>query len=152
MHIAFMIGSLTKGGSERVMTNLIDYFIGQGHKVTLVTQYKKENEYPLNEQAKRILSDITEEETGRSRILNFIKRFHKLRRIWKRERPDVILVFIGKNNIMTLLTSMGLHIPVVVSVRADPNQEYPGKAMRFLAGFLFRYAAGPDQAEQAVFP
>ena len=103
MHIAFMIGSLTKGGSERVMTNLIDYFIGQGHKVTLVTQYKKENEYPLNEQAKRILSDITEEETGRSRILNFIKRFHKLRRIWKRERPDVILVFIGKNNIMTLL-------------------------------------------------
>ena len=44
MHIAFMIGSLTKGGSERVMTNLIDYFIGQGHKVTLVTQYKKENE------------------------------------------------------------------------------------------------------------
>lgn len=142
MHIAFMIGSLTKGGSERVMTNLIDYFIGQGHEVTLITQYKKENEYPLNEQAKRILSDITEEETGRSRILNFIKRFHKLRRIWKSERPDVILVFIGKNNIMTLLTSMGLHIPVVVSVRADPNQEYPGKAMRFLAGFLFRYAAG----------
>ena len=41
------------------MTNLIDYFIGQGHKVTLVTQYKKENEYPLNEQAKRILLDIT---------------------------------------------------------------------------------------------
>lgn len=142
MHIAFMIGALTKGGAERVMTNLIDYFAKQGCQTTLVTQYQRENEYPLNETTKRILSDITEEETGKSRILNFIKRFRKLRRIWKTERPDAILVFIGKNNIMTLLTAWGLHIPVVVSVRADPHLEYPGKLMRFLARFLFRYAAG----------
>lgn len=142
MHMAFMIGSLTKGGAERVMTNLIDYFVQNGHQTTLVTQYRRANEYPLNEQTKRILSDITEEETGKSRILNFIRRFCKLRGIWKTERPDAILVFIGKNNIMTLLTAWGLHIPVVVSVRADPRLEYPGRLMRFLARFLFRYAGG----------
>lgn len=142
MHIAFMIGSLTKGGAERVMTNLIDYFANQGCQTTLVTQYQREQEYPLNAKTKRILSDITEEETGRSRILNFIRRFRKLRNIWKAERPDAILVFIGKNNIMTILTAWGLHIPVVVSVRADPRLEYPGKLMRFLARFLFRYAEG----------
>lgn len=142
MHMAFMIGSLTKGGAERVMTNLIDYFVQNGHQTTLVTQYQRANEYPLNGQTKRILSDITEEETGKSRSLNFVKRFRKLRRIWKTERPDAILVFIGKNNIMTLLTAWGLHIPVVVSVRADPHLEYPGRLMRFLARFLFRYAKG----------
>ncbi len=142
MHMAFMIGALTKGGAERVMTNLIDYFVQKNHQVTLVTQYQREDEYTLNNRAKRILSDITPEETGKSRILNFVKRFRKLRNIWKSEKPDAILVFIGKNNIMTLLTAWGLHIPVIVSVRADPNQEYSGKLLRFLARFLFRFAAG----------
>lgn len=142
MHIACMISSLIKGGSERVMCNLADYFVQQGNKVTLVTQYQREDEYPLNPKVKRILSQITEAEMGRNRISNFIRRFQKLRNIWKTEKPDAILVFIGKNNFMALLTAWGLHIPVVVSVRADPNQEYPNRWMRFMARHLFKKAAG----------
>ena len=142
MHIACMIGSLNKGGSERVMCNLADYFVQQGHQVTLVTQYQRETEYPLNPKVKRILSQITEEEMGSNRISNFIRRFQKLRNIWKAEKPDAILVFIGKNNFMALLTAWGLHIPVVVSVRADPNQEYPNRWMHFMARHLFKKAAG----------
>lgn len=137
-----MISSLMKGGSERVMCNLADYFVQQGHRVTLVTQYQREDEYPLNPKVKRILSQITEEEMGSNRISNFIRRFQKLRNIWKVEKPDVVLVFIGKNNFMALLTAWGLHIPVVVSVRADPNQEYPNGWMRFMARHLFKKAAG----------
>ena len=142
MHIACMISSLIKGGSEHVMCNLADYFVQQGNKVTLVTQYRREDEYPLNPKVKRILSQITEAEMGRNRISNFIRRFQKLRNIWKTEKPDAILVFIGKNNFMALLTAWGLHIPVVVSVRADPNQEYPNRWMRFMARHLFKKAAG----------
>ena len=137
-----MISSLIKGGSERVMCNLADYFVQQGNKVTLVTQYQREDEYPLNPKVKRILSQITEAEMGGNRISNFIRRFQKLRNIWKTEKPDAILVFIGKNNFMALLTAWGLHIPVVVSVRADPNQEYPNRWMRFMARHLFKKAAG----------
>lgn len=137
-----MISSLTKGGSERVMCNLADYFEQQGHKVTLVTQYRREEEYPLNPRVKRILSEITQEEMGKNRISNFLRRFRKLQDIWKVEKPDVILAFIGKNNFMALLTARSLHIPVVVSVRADPNQEYPNRWMRFMARHLFRKAAG----------
>lgn len=137
-----MISSLIKGGSEHVMCNLADYFVQQGNKVTLVTQYRREDEYPLNPKVKRILSQITEAEMGRNRISNFIRRFQKLRNIWKTEKPDAILVFIGKNNFMALLTAWGLHIPVVVSVRADPNQEYPNRWMRFMARHLFKKAAG----------
>ena len=43
---------------------------------------------------------------------------------------------------MALLTAWGLHIPVVVSVRADPNQEYPNGWMRFMARHLFKKAVG----------
>ena len=137
-----MIGSLSKGGSERVMCNLIQYFIEHNHQVTLVTQYKRNDEYPLDDRVNRIISDINPERVGNNRALNFIRRFQKLRNIWKTEKPDAILVFIGKNNIMALLTAWGLHIPVVVSVRADPNQEYPNRWMRFMACHLFKKAAG----------
>lgn len=142
MHIAMLIGALTKGGAERVMVNLADYFAEKGYLVTMVTQYQKEDEYPLNEKVKRVISDITEEETTGSRLVNFKRRFCKLRGIWKQERPDVILSFIGKNNMMAILTSRFLNIPVAVSVRAEPTEEYYNTWMRFMAKHLFAKADG----------
>ena len=96
----------------------------------------------MDDRVNRIISDINPERVGNNRALNFIRRFQKLRNIWKTEKPDAILVFIGKNNFMALLTVWGLHIPVVVSVRADPSQEYPNRWMRFMARHLFKKAAG----------
>ena len=142
MHVAMLIGALTKGGAERVLVNLAADLTEKGHEVTMVTQYKKENEYPLPYGVKRVISDITEEETTGSRIINFKRRFCKLRRIWKTERPDVILSFIGKNNMMAILTSRFLHIPVAISVRAEPALEYYNGWMRFMARHLFAQADG----------
>ncbi len=142
LHIAMLIGSLTKGGAERVLVNLADYFVNSGYRVTMVTQYRWEDEYPLNKKVKRVLSDISKEETSKSRIVNFKRRFMKLREIWKSEKPDVILSFIGKNNMMAILTSRFLNIPVAVSVRADPGQEYYNFWMRTLARNLFARADG----------
>ena len=142
MHVAMLIGALTKGGAERVLVNLAADLTEKGHEVTMVTQYKKENEYPLPDGVKRVISDITEEEITESRIVNFGRRFRKLRMIWKTERPDVILSFIGKNNMMAILTSRFLHIPVAVSVRAEPALEYYNGWMRFMARHLFASADG----------
>lgn len=141
-HIALFISSLRKGGSERVLVNLAEYLAGQGWRVTMVTQYRGEVEYPLPDGASRVFSEITQEEAGKGRAGNFLARFRKLRGIWKRERPDVILSFIGKNNVMALLTSAFLGIPVAVSVRGEPKEEYASASLRFLAKILFGRAAG----------
>lgn len=137
-----LIGSLKKGGSERVLVNLAEYLLEHGHQVTLVTQYQREGEYPLPAGARRVLSDITEAETTGSRVMNFYRRFTKLRRIWKKYEPDIILSFIGKNNMMALLTARGLGIPVIVSVRGEPTQEYYNSWMRAAARMLFKKASG----------
>lgn len=142
IHIAMLIGSLTRGGAERVMVNLADYFVKKDYLVTIVTPYQRENEYPLEPSVKRVISDITEEETSSNRIVNFVRRFRKLREIWKKEQPDVILSFIGKNNMMAILTSRSLKIPVAVSVRAEPREEYYTSWMRFAARHLFAMADG----------
>lgn len=141
-HLALFISSLNKGGSERVLVNLAEYFYAQGYLVTIVTQYRAENEYTISDGISRVLSDIDGEEIGKGRAANFYGRFMKLRSIWKQEKPDLILSFIGKNNIMAILTSRFLHIPVVVSVRGEPELEYYSPGLRLAARYVFRLAEG----------
>lgn len=141
-HILLFISALRRGGAERVMVNLAGYLKEQGMRVTVVTQYRCENEYELPEGIPRILSEITEEEKAGNRLSDLLARYRKLRGIWKEQRPDVILSFIGKNNIMAVWASLFTKIPVVVSVRGEPDSEYPSRAMRLLSRTLFALSAG----------
>ena len=111
--VAFYIGSLKKGGAERVFVNLATYFLEQGCNVTMVTQYKKENEYELPAGIRRVISDLTPEEEG-GRIVNLFRRYKKLRRIFREIHADVVL----------------------------STEEYPTKGMRLLAKTLFYAADG----------
>lgn len=151
----FYVSSLSKGGAQRVILNLTESLLKKGHHVVIVTTMVCQPEYDLPEGARRIFSDITEEETTTNRVINFIRRFRKLRNIWKNERPDVLVSFIGKNNFMAILTAWGLKIPVVTSVRGEPNAEYYDKMQQVLAKTLMGKADGlilqtPDA--KAYFP
>lgn len=143
-HIAFYIGSLHKGGAERVFVNLADFFLREGYRVTMVTQYRypQEEEYVLPEGAERVLSDLDAQETGRNRLVNFWKRMRKLHRIWKQYQPDLVLSCIGKNNFMAVATTWFTRTRAVVSVVGEAGEEYPGRLMRFLAEALFPLAEG----------
>ncbi len=140
--IVLFISSLQKGGSERVMVNLAEYFHGRGYEVILVTQYKQENEYDISSEIRRVYSEPDESELQESRLKNFITRFRKLRDIWKSYKPDVILSFLGKNNLMAIVTSLFLPVKTAVSVRGEPTMEYEGRLMQMIAKFVFRFADG----------
>lgn len=139
--IAFYIGSLAKGGAERVMVNLAEYFYSQGYRVFLVTKLKEQDEYPCTEGITRIIADLTKQEE-RGRIRNFYNRISKLKKVWKEIKPDLIVSFIRKNNLMALASAHSLKIPVYVSVRSDPARELKGKLMKYLSFFMFHGAAG----------
>ena len=173
-HIAMYIGSLVKGGAERVMCNLAEYFYEQGYRVTFVTTYLGQEEYdvphavwsrepidgcreltvldPDDHEQKVWLDDSADgikrvftalplsDRSGR--IANFIKREKILRDTWKEHKPDVILSFLGKNNIMAIRTARGLGIPVVVSVRSNPSREYGAKSLDLSMRYYFPKAAG----------
>ncbi len=149
--IALYISSLRKGGAERVIANLADYLSDRGYRVILVTTHKADEEYQISGKIRRILSEPEAHELTGGRIGNFVARFRKLRNIWKREKPDVILSFIGKNNIMAILTSRGLKIPVAVSVRGEPHEEYYSKVLRLTAKVLFGMSAGVILQTRASF-
>ncbi|MDE7479063.1 MAG: glycosyltransferase [Lachnospiraceae bacterium] len=148
--IVLFISSLQKGGSERVMVNLAEYFREKKYDVILVTQYKKENEYSILPEIRRVYSEPDESLLQGGRIRNFFVRFNTLRNIWNAYRPDVILSFLGKNNLMAVATAAFLPSKVAVSVRGEPTMEYEGKIMQLIAKFVFRFADGVVlQTEQA---
>ena len=174
-HIAMYIGSLQKGGAERVMANLAVYFFEQGYKVTLVTTYLAANEYEVKHASwtrvpagapgavlvsdteenpvwinpeggekdgiKRVFSALLKSEQ-KGRAYNLKARSNKLRGIFKELKPDLVLSFIGKNNIMALSTATREDIKVVVSVRADPDMEYNTLALKSGMLATFGKAAG----------
>ncbi len=140
--IAFLINSLGKGGAEHVVVNLAAHFSALGCKILLVTSRRLAEEYELRFAAERRL--LEEEIAGAplGRAGRIPARAAVLRRIWKEERPDVILSFIGKLNLYALISAAGLRIPVIVSVRSDPAREYPSRLQKRLADRLFAGAAG----------
>lgn len=140
--VALYISSLRRGGAERVIANLAGYLYRSGFQVSVITTGRADHEYETAKGIVRRISEPLPEELRGGRIHNFVARFRSLRAVWKQERPDVILSFIGKNNMMAILTSLGLHIPVAVSVRGEPAQEYYSRWMRFAARHLFLLADG----------
>ena len=150
MDVAIFSGSLSRGGPERVVANLIDYLIDQGDTVTLVNQCKSKIEYPLSPSVPRYIVELTEDEikecnecktsVGR-RIRNFETRYNKVYSIWKERKPDVILSFISKQNFMSVITANRVKIPVLVSVRALPELEYPDRIMKLAANVLYAKAS-----------
>lgn len=139
--IAFYLGSLTKGGAERVVTNLAEYFYAKGYQVFVITKLRAEVEYSLSEGITRIIADITKEEE-RGRIQNLFLRIRKLRKIFKEVNPDVVVSFIGKNNLMSVAATRGTGIPVAVSVRSNPAREIGSGFKRKLYFAMFGMAEG----------
>ncbi len=140
--IAFYIGSLAKGGAERVITNLAEFYCQNGYKVYMVTKMLEENEYSISQEITRIIADITPDEETNSRAKNLYLRIHKLRKIWKDIKPNAIVSFIGKNNLMSIASSRGMRIPVYVSVRSAPQREIGMGLSKYLTFFLFSMAKG----------
>ena len=142
MKLLFYIDSMQKGGANRVMANLKDFFANSGYDVVLVNDILSENrdlEYPLNPLVKRVILDVQ----NTSRAFSNLKRIAKLRELIKTENPECVVSFMGPPNIRMLLASAFLKCRTVVSVRNDPTKEYGSNWIkRVFANVLFMLANG----------
>lgn len=122
--LLFHINSMGKGGAERVVSVLSECFAADGYEVTIVTLWRAGEEYDLSESIKRInLGDRWQgKEPGRVRLT--ASRFLDLRRVVKREKPDLVISFCNKANFRCSYSMMGMNIPLLVSVRNDPRMDY----------------------------
>ncbi|MCI9388622.1 MAG: glycosyltransferase family 4 protein [Lachnospiraceae bacterium] len=140
MNIFFYINILAGGGAERVVANLASSFSDRGHKVSVVTSYRVENEYMTGKKVKRYVLENKKSETGF--ISRNLRRIVKLRQLLVVNRPDLLISFMAEPNFRSIIATRFLKTKVIVSVRNDPSKEYPTKIMWFLANLLFKKADG----------
>lgn len=142
MRIAFVIYSLAAGGAERVASTLINYWVGAGEQVTLVTWDSVEKDfYPIDARVKRMVLGLTSESNNRREfITNNLRRIRSLRALFRSCEFDVIVSFIDKGNVLVLLATLGLGVPVIVSERVDPRKYPVGTVAAALRRVLYPLA------------
>ncbi len=149
--IIFYIDTMYRGGAQRVVANLIGYMDKKGYDIILVNDFPQDNrsQYALPKHLHRI---YLRAKLGGNPLFKNIARTRNLRNVIKKEKPDVVISFLGRPNIRMLLATIGLHVRKIVSVRNDPEQEYgSSKLRRWLIGKLFQLTDGcVFQTEQAM--
>lgn len=122
MRIACVIANMDAGGAQRVMAHITSHFAGTGAHVGLMTLADpgEVSFFPLHPALECIPLGRTPHGEGAARILRVGRWVGRLRAEVRRFRPDVVLSFIDTTNILTLLATRGLRVPVVVSERIDP--------------------------------
>jgi len=140
MKLLFYINAIHEGGAERVMINLTEQFALDGNDVTLVTSFVDSWEYPVSERVKRL--SLEPEKGSYSFLHKNVIWTKKLREIIKKTNPDAAISFMAEPNFRLLIAGAGLRTKCLISVRNDPEKEYPNALYKFLAKTLYRRADG----------
>src|SRR3546814_14040348 len=106
-----VIHSLHGGGAERVAVDLGAYWVEQGYTVTLVTQAPVDMDaYALHARVRRKVLGTAGSSSGHfPGLLANLRRVLKLRRIIRRERPDIVLGMMSTSSVLAVLAAR--HLP-----------------------------------------
>jgi len=120
--VACVIAGMQAGGAERVMAQLCNHLAEKGHEVTLLTltPASETSFYEVSSAVRRRPLGRFTDGTGLARIIRVTAWIASLRRSLAALQPDIVISFVDLTNIMVLLATIGLKLPMVVSERIDP--------------------------------
>ncbi len=129
-----VIHALNSGGAERVLANLANHWAEAGVQVTLITLAPPASDhYRLRAEVRRVGLDL--QQTSRSPLQaleNNLRRIRRLRRAIRETRPELVLSFTDRMNVLTLLASRRQPWPVMIAERNDPRHQPMGRVWEFL--------------------
>jgi GalNAc-alpha-(1->4)-GalNAc-alpha-(1->3)-diNAcBac-PP-undecaprenol alpha-1,4-N-acetyl-D-galactosaminyltransferase len=144
MRLTLVISSLERGGAERILSVLAGAWVQRGIQVTLVTFDDRElPAYPLHPGI-TLRSLRVPNETARNpfyAVYPNLRRIGRLRRHIHQSRPDIVISFLDFPNVITLLATRGLGLPVIVSERANPEYVYLNPVWKRLRRLLYPRAS-----------
>lgn len=142
VRLTLVIHSLRMGGAERVMTMLANHWARRGWEVTLLTLEPGEPFFRLDPAVVHRPLDLAAASASTVQaVRNGVRRLGVLRGAIAHSRPDLVLSFIDSTNVLTLLATAGLGVPVVVSERSDPARRPIGRAWAQLRRLTYPFAA-----------
>lgn len=151
--IVFHLNCLERGGAERVVSVLAGQFVQWGYEVYIATEWQGEDEYTIDGRISRVHVGLSAKQEKYGRIGKFLARIFNLRRFLKKTDPDIVVAFARKANYRALTATVGMKMPVLISVRINPVGYYDFWSDKIQIPILFRRAAGCvfQTAEQRDF-
>lgn len=142
MTVAFFLTALRDGGAERAAANLINRLIAAGHEVVLITLLAYDDQdYPIDPRVRLITLDMLGQSDGALHALaSNLRRVRALRAAVRESGADVLVSFITSSNVLALIATAGLGVPVVGSERIHPPFASTSALWRRLRRVLYRRA------------
>jgi GalNAc-alpha-(1->4)-GalNAc-alpha-(1->3)-diNAcBac-PP-undecaprenol alpha-1,4-N-acetyl-D-galactosaminyltransferase len=123
MKLTLISSSLRAGGAERVMSIVANYWAARGWKITLLT-FDDGSEPPFYELNRSIkYRPLGIGENSIESIFALPRNFGRIRTLKKAivdSKPNVVISFVNRTNILTMLACRGLKIPTIVNEQVHP--------------------------------
>jgi glycosyltransferase involved in cell wall biosynthesis len=152
MRLAFVISALSSGGAERVLVSLVKGLSARGHRITVVTVYGRELDFfQLPAGVDRVALGLGEDTVGLwAKLSANFRRFLALRRAIRAAKPDAVISFLARTNVLALVAAAGLAVPVIVAEHTDPFREPLARSWERLRRITYRRAARVVSVSEAI--
>ncbi|WP_420847927.1 glycosyltransferase family 4 protein [Nitratireductor luteus] len=140
-----VLPSLNPGGSERVMTLLANHLAERNWRISIVTLEgsEKDSYYATHPAVEIIRLGL---QTARNNWIRALwltaNRIFCLRRTFLNQRSHLVISFLTRTNILSVMAASGTGIPVVVSERNNPELQEFGFIWSWLRRQLYPRAFG----------
>lgn len=138
MHVVFTISGLGAGGAERVL-QLITADWAREHRITIISFDAPTDLafHPFDPRVELIRLNIRATRPGLFRqTFTIIRRISTLRRTIRELNPDVVISFLTKINVITLIANFSMNYPLIVSERNNPKMQTSNATWNFLLSRL----------------
>ncbi len=132
--VTFVITSMARGGAERVVSVLSNYYTSIGWDVSIVMLWHNIVGYELDEKVKLI--NLSNDKI--KPIVNLPIIAGKLIKYLCKEKPDVVISFIAENCIITDIACKIAGVKHISSERNDPNEVKRSRVIKYLINYFYK--------------
>lgn len=144
---------MNAGGAERIVALLSNYWVEKNMQVDIFTFDNENNRsfYELNPTVMHHHLGVIGKNDGKiGGFRGNIAKIIAIRNGIKSIKPDVIISFIDQTNVLTILASAFLRVPVIVTEHVDTRYYSPGKFWEILRMVLYPFASSMVAVSKGV--
>ncbi len=143
MNIVIFIHSLRRGGAERTVVNLANEWLKCGNQVTVITLEDKSTDfYQMNAGITHVSLNLAGESSNVFKaIFTNVNRILKLRGMFRRIKPDIVLGMMTISAALAILAGVRLGIPIIGSERVYPPMFLLNRFWHKIRQWTYPYAA-----------
>lgn len=131
--IVFVTGAMGRGGAERVISLLANFYVHLGTDVSILMLLHNRVEYELDERVKVI--NLSKENVNA--VLDMPRLISTVRSYVKREKPDAVVAFMAQICLVTGFACRGLKTRLIQSERIDPSAVERGKIYEAILNHVY---------------